>query len=470
MIFLGKMMHAIMVRKQTARARKAAHAKLLPLAVAMVITPLLLSDNAAAQDVDIHPSDLFETPQEGIEAPLPRSSRDADSWKDYTHLTLNAGVSGESNIFLDNDTNKESDVIFSISPTLSFSTPGIGSGDQKLSVYYTPSYRVYSNNSDLNNLDHTFRFSFDNDSQITLPKTTISFDLGYDQTQSSDRLNGGLVGRDSLNAGVRVSHRLSGKTSLNLSASARTNSYDSPDRINRSFDSGNTNQRSDVDLLDDVNYNFRASMSYQLTSKISVGPYVGYGITDVSGSGGGVDNNQDRTSYSAGITGSYAATGKTAFTGSVGWTSYEFDGPSSGSGSGNDSITYTIGLSHQLGPRTSLRASLWRSYKPSNTIGNTSYIANGASLSLNWRQSDRWNHSLSMTYENDDFFSDDPNGGGGTSDYINLRLSTRYQASDNLSFGASISSSTQNSNNTNDEALSDFENWIFSINANYIFW
>ena len=75
-----------------------------------------------------------------------------------------------------------------------------------------------------------------------------------------------------------------------------------------------------------------------------------------------------------------------------------------------------------------------------------------------------------MTYENDDFFSDDPNGGGGTSDYINLRLSTRYQASDNLSFGASISSSTQNSNNTNDEALSDFENWIFSINANYIFW
>ena len=103
MIFLGKMMHAIMVRTQTTRARIVhPKSKLLPLAVAVVITPLLLSDNVAAQDVDIHPSDLFETPQEGIEAPLPRSSRDADSWKDYTHLSLNASVRGESNVFLDN--------------------------------------------------------------------------------------------------------------------------------------------------------------------------------------------------------------------------------------------------------------------------------------------------------------------------------------------------------------------------------
>ena len=57
-----------------------------------------------------------------------------------------------------------------------------------------------------------FASDFDNDSQITLPKTTISFDLGYDQTQSSDRLNGGLVGRRVLMQGFRVSHRLTGKT------------------------------------------------------------------------------------------------------------------------------------------------------------------------------------------------------------------------------------------------------------------
>ena len=43
--------------------------KLLPLVlvlVAAVITPLLLSENAAAQDVNIHPSDLFETPQRRV--------------------------------------------------------------------------------------------------------------------------------------------------------------------------------------------------------------------------------------------------------------------------------------------------------------------------------------------------------------------------------------------------------------------
>ena len=447
MTFLGKMMRT--------------KSKLLPLAVAVVIAPLLLSENAAAQDVNIHPSDLFETPQEGIETALPRSSRDSDSWKDYTHLSLNASVRGESNVFLDNSENEQSDTIFTIAPTLSFTTPGLGSEDRKLSIYYTPSYRIYSNNSDLNDLDHRFRFRFDNDSQITLPKTTISFDLGYDQTQSSDRLNGGLVGRDSFNAGVRVSHRLTGKTSLNLSADAQSNSYDNNNN-------GNNNVNNNADLLDDVSYNARASLTYQVTSKISVGPYVGYGITDISGSGGGVENTQDRTNYSAGITGTYEASGKTAFTGSFGWTTYEFDGP--GAGDGDHSLTYRIGLSHQLGPRTSLRASIWSDYKPSNSIGNTSYIATGASLSLSWQPTDRWSHSLSVTYENDDYLSDDPAGGTGTSDYFSIRLGTNYRFNNGLSLGAYISNDTQNNQNTNDANLNDFENWIFSINANYIFW
>ncbi|MDG1358354.1 MAG: hypothetical protein P8P36_09190, partial [Akkermansiaceae bacterium] len=346
----------------------------------LALLPLCNLEDANAQDVDIHPSDLFDVPQEGIGTPLPRSTRDADSWKDYTHLSLNASVRGESNIFLDSAENEQDDIIFTIAPTLSFTTPGLGSEDRKLSIYYTPSYRIYSNNSDLNDLDHRFRFRFDNNSQIRLPKTTISFDLGYDQSQSSDRLNGGLVGRESINAGVRVSHSLTGKINLNLTADARSDSYDTPERINRSFNSSNVNQRTDAGLLDDVTYNMRASLMYQLTGKISVGPYVGYGITDVSGSGGGVDNTQDRTNYSAGISGTYNATGKTAFTGSVGWSTYEFDGPSSGGG--EHSLTYRIGLSHQLGPRTSIRASIWSDYKPSNSIGNTSYTATGASLSL----------------------------------------------------------------------------------------
>ncbi|NCF13179.1 MAG: hypothetical protein GWP68_07365, partial [Verrucomicrobiaceae bacterium] len=396
MIFLGKMMHAIMVRKQTARARKAAHAKLLPLAVAMVITPLLLSDNAAAQDVDIHPSDLFETPQEGIGTPLPRSSRDAESWKDYFHLTLNAGVRGESNVFLNDDNEgEESDIIFTIGPTLTFTTPGLFGEDNvisdymtpRVSVSYTPRYQMYSNNSEYDGINHSFRFNFNNDAglDIRLPKTTISFDLDYDQSQGSSRFSEGIVESESLSGGIRVAHALSGKTSLNFGARARSTSYDSSD------------------LIDDVSYNFNASLQHKLTGKISVGPYVGYGISNLSGAGQGVENTQDRYSYSAGITGSYNATGKTAFTGSVGWSTYEFDG--SDAGSGNDGINLRMGVSHQLGPRTSLRASIWRNYKASNTIGNTSYWATGASISLSRRQSGSWSHNLTLTYENDDYFS-----------------------------------------------------------------
>ena len=117
-----------------------------------------------------------------------------------------------------------------------------------------------------------------------------------------------------------------------------------------------------------------------------------------------------------------------------------------------------------------MRASIWSDYKPSNSIGNTSYIATGASLSLSWQPTDRWSHSLSVTYENDDYFSDDPAGGTGTSDYFSISLGSNYRFNNGLSLGARISSSTQNNNNTNDQALNDFENWIFSINANYIFW
>ena len=60
--------------------------KLLPLVlvlVAAVITPLLLSENAAAQDVDTHPSDLFEPPQEGIET---ASARDINMNRDLSYL------------------------------------------------------------------------------------------------------------------------------------------------------------------------------------------------------------------------------------------------------------------------------------------------------------------------------------------------------------------------------------------------
>jgi len=47
-------------------------------------------------------------------------------------------------------------------------------------------------------------------------------------------------------------------------------------------------------------------------------------------------------------------------------------------------------------------------------------------------------------------------------------LSSNCRFNNGLSVGASLSSSTQNNNDTNN--LNDFENWIFSIYANYIFW
>lgn len=455
----------------------------------------------AAQEADLHPRGIFETPQEGfygadyyeqrrqekkrieqrrqeqrfqdegiyeegfyedgLYARLPGSTQDSDSWKDYFGLSISASVSGESNVFLNNE-DEQSDIIFTIAPTLTFRTPGLFGEDNAISDYitprvsisYTPSYRMYSKNSELDGFNHSLRFNFNNAAgfDISLPKTTISFDLDYNQSQGTSRFSNGFTESQRLSSGVRVAHALSGKTSLNFGARASLNNFDS------------------ADLIDDITYNFNAALMYQATGKISIGPYVGYGISNLSGSAGGLQNTQDRHSYSAGATMNYQASGKTTFTGSVGWSTYEFSGPGATgavtSGEGKSSVVWRAGVSHRLSPKITLRGSLWRDYKPSNNIVNTAYVATGLSLSAGYSQSDRLTHTATLTYENDDYFSDDPSGGTLNNDYYRITLGSNYRFNNGLSLGANVSSSAQSSN----ESANNFDNWIFSLYANYVFW
>lgn len=415
-----------------------------------------------ALEADLHPEDVFATPQPGLYAQLPRNPRNSESWKDNFHLSLRASVSSESNVYL-NDEQKEADVVFYIAPTLSYTTPGLFGQDNFLSdhisprftVYYTPSYRSYSNNPELDGLNHSFRFSF-NDSfnkslEYSLPKTTVSFNLGMNSSVGTNRFSDGLVESTSFYANASLSHRLSGKTSIRIGVRPQFNNFDSSD------------------LIDDTSWYFDASLMYQATGKISIGPYVGYGISKMSGSAGGIENTQDRHSYSAGVNVNYQASQSMAFTGSVAWSRYEFDGPGSGgygtSNNGSDAITWRAGMSYRPGPKTSLRASLWRSYKPSNNIANTAYIATGASLTASYQQSQRWSHYAAFTYENDDYFSDDPAGGRLNSDYFRITLGSNIRWNNGLSVGANVSSSAQSSS----EGANNFDNWAFSLYASYVF-
>ena len=129
-------------------------------------------------------------------------------------------------------------------------------------------------------------------------------------------------------------------------------------------------------------------------------------------------------------------------------------------------MVWRAGVSHRLSPKITLRGSLWRDYKPSNNIVNTAYVATGASLSAGYSQSDRLTHTATLTYENDDYFSDDPSGGTLNNDYYRITLGSNYRFNNGLSLGANVSSSAQSSN----ESANNFDNWIFSLYANYVFW
>ena len=156
------------------------------------------------QQDELHPEGLFATPQEGLYAQLPWNTKNSETWRDNFHLSLRASVSGETNVFLNNE-EEESDIIFYIAPTLSYTTPAFLDEDNvisnfispRLTVYYTPSYRLYSNNSENNGINHSFNLSF-NDSfnesfALNLPKTTISFNLGVNSSAGYSRFSDGLV-------------------------------------------------------------------------------------------------------------------------------------------------------------------------------------------------------------------------------------------------------------------------------------
>lgn len=388
-----------------------------------------------AQDTAVHPRGLFDVPQKGINAPEPRTPGDAEGWKDRTHLTLGIGARYDNNIFRTN-TNEESDVIFTISPTLRFSNAERGAAENVFRFSYTPSAAIYADNSDRNSINHSVNFSFFKE----MAKTQIDFTLGYTKSTGSDRFVSGLIDRDSLRSTFRVSHILTGKTRLD---------FDTYYNID-SFDTGG--------LFDDRTYGANLALLYQATGKLAIGPQFGYGMSELDG------GSRDHDFYSVGLRFEYQLTGKTHLTGSVGHSSRSFSG--GGSAGDFDSATWQIGASHQLSSKTDIRASIYRRANTSYNFVDSGYLATGVSISASHTVSSRLSCYATLNFENDDYFRASAAGTNLDNDYYSIVIGGRYRFSNAFTLGANLSYSENSSNN----ALNDFDSVSFGLNGSYVFW
>ncbi len=395
----------------------------------------LFASPAFAQNTDVHPRGLFETPQEGLGAPVPRTPSDAETLADRFSLSLSAGARYHSNIFHTSE-DEESDVLFRVTPTLRFSTAEAGEAENTFAFSYSPSAVFYADHSDRNTVNHKVGLKLTK----RMPKTSIGFNVDYVHSTGSDRFVSGFIDRDSLRTTLNVSHILTGKTRVDLGA------YYNMD------DFGNSS------LYGDTTYGADLAFMYQVTGKLAIGPQIGYGVSSLDG------GSRDHSFYSASLKFEYKATGKTNLTGNVGYSQRSFSG--SGAAGDYSSMTWRIGASHALSNKTNLRASIYRSAKASYNHFDSGYLATGVSLSATHEISPRVNCYATLVYENDDYFRTSAAGVSLDNDYYAITLGGRYVLENGLTLGASATYSV----NSSSRESYDFDNLSFGINATYNFW
>lgn len=340
---------------------------------------------------------------------------------------VRASMTFDDNIFL-SDGGEDSDVIFTTDLILSLKNRSDAANSWVLT--YIPSFRVYADNSDLNGVDHNLNAGF---SKI-LPKTQLDFGVDFGKTSGSSRYAGGQIEKTTYGAQFSASHILSGKTRADLDLNFRSDDYD---------------RLASRDI-----YSARLTWLYQLSSKLNVGPYVGYEFADVDGS-----NNHKAVSFGGSF--EYQALAKTSFNGSFGGESRSFSGSSVDD---KFSGVFNLGARHQYSGKTSFDASVYRKVSPSYSKGgNDSYTATGVYLGANYKATQRLNMRSRVNFENSSFFGDTPGVSAiEDNDYFSFSIGGDYAMPCGLNLGADVTFRERS-------GRTDFSNTLLQVDATYYF-
>jgi hypothetical protein len=139
-------------------------------------------------------------------------------------FAFNAGLETiyDSNFFL-SENDEESEVSLLFSPSVNYTSDPEGGAFFSLMANYSPTFRAFLENSDLNDLDHS------GDVVMTLSgsRTEVSFFGRYNELSGTDRLTGNFVSGQVFSGGVRATREIATRTSINGGLSYSQSDYSS---------------------------------------------------------------------------------------------------------------------------------------------------------------------------------------------------------------------------------------------------
>jgi hypothetical protein len=255
-----------------------------------------------------------------------------------------------SNILLSKD-DPESDITFSLSPTLNYTTDPEGSARMALSATYAPTGNVSLSNSEYSSFDQSGSVSM----IISGSRTTISAFAGISQDSGVDSLavSEGFLTGTAVSLGIQMGYQLAPRTSISAGLSSSITDY------------------GDGSAVDFNGYSLNLGGSWAATERLNFGPSLSYSTSSSDNS-----NTGDIDTWGASIVASYKVSEKIQVSGSIG---AQFSNYSQEGGSGDFSPTVSLNANYQIDELWSWNGSIHPGIIPSPT--QASYSINAWSIS-----------------------------------------------------------------------------------------
>lgn len=327
------------------------------------------------------------------------------------HMGLSGGGLFDDNIYT-TESDEESDFILSLSPTIALS---MGDYRQRqgnlLSVDYTPSFVFYTDNSDLNAVNHRVNAA----GQWKREPWQLNLSQGYLDLFDSSSDIGGLTRRQIFNTMFSGQYEISPKTALEANFRQNLNNYDS--------ETGSTSN----DQIND--WTVESFVNYQATPKFKASVGLAAGWVDSSES---VD-----TCFQQLLTRvMYKWSEKLDFTASVGAQLQEFEEFQNMTQDNKLNGIFALGTTYRPVEKTVLGLGAYRRDNTSASSVNENYTVTGVDLSIRQFLTPTLSAGLSGGYSYSDYYSTAKGfNSDRADDYWRVQVSLDWKVMEKLTVG-----------------------------------
>lgn len=318
------------------------------LAAAILLGGAIVGGRAAAQDFSLRVAEADWALRDGI---LPEGLRGAldptlgGVLKGQVSTAVSASAAYDSNINLSAEGAEQDDVIFSLTPSIFYTSDPEGGAQWVAEGYYAPSYQTYLDRNELGRFNHSGGVSL----RTSGARTTLNGFFNLAQASGADRLTDSYSEATIVTTGVAASYELAPRTSVFARMSYGTSSYA-------------------TDQQGSERYSLQLGGSWAATELLKIGPALRYSRVVSDGTG-------TRTAIGALMHLSYVVSERIDLSSSFGFESVE------NSRSSNDSQVRATGdlrVSYAIDERWSSRASIRYANVPSPESRN--YLVNDLTL------------------------------------------------------------------------------------------